>query len=436
MLHCSTIIKKLLETIAQRTVSYEKNSETSCWSDDVHSTMCIRNGPKSENEDVPRRAPTLPLESALVLRWNSSSASGRWGQQRTPPSKFGRSKDPIRVSQSRGQSLVNVEFRLCSEWSTSCKRKLPISNPKKSEQRSPTRKTGECLPPICRNPRRAEDPSLFSIGGAAGDPSPLMSNRERMTANRFGHRIRESSGWSEFPISSRRVSNWRNGIHVVTKDVFELRGGNISKTKLTSRFDEFSEGRWDVLISASEVCNIGLGEFSSGRQAFEELMWLLTLNGHWTRCGIQGTQNLFLSVYLIWMRRNSWQIWGVHDEVLSVHLRPVLDTLLKAEALAFCWVWEHWVFGARFAFWAEDGRGGFSVRRYWGHRARRVQARMKRFPGWRGTIETLRCCPWVEQTLEVVLSPVSRRLQFLLLSFPLLLRADGARPILATTEQG
>ena len=77
------------------------------------------------------------------------------------------------------------------------------------------------------------------------------------------------------------------------------RGGNISKTKLTSRFDDFSAGRWDVLISASEACDIGaivdrarrrrhrrlgddvkrgaaraltlvqLGELSSGRQALE-----------------------------------------------------------------------------------------------------------------------------------------------------------------------
>ena len=35
------------------------------------------------------------------------------------------------------------------------------------------------------------------------------------------------------------------------------RGGNISKTKLTSRFDDFSAGRWDVLISASEACDFG-----------------------------------------------------------------------------------------------------------------------------------------------------------------------------------
>ena len=34
------------------------------------------------------------------------------------------------------------------------------------------------------------------------------------------------------------------------------RGGNISKTKLTSRFDDFSAGRWDVLVSASEACDM------------------------------------------------------------------------------------------------------------------------------------------------------------------------------------
>ena len=33
------------------------------------------------------------------------------------------------------------------------------------------------------------------------------------------------------------------------------RGGNIPKNKLVSGFDDFSTGRWDVLIRASEVCD-------------------------------------------------------------------------------------------------------------------------------------------------------------------------------------
>ena len=33
------------------------------------------------------------------------------------------------------------------------------------------------------------------------------------------------------------------------------RGGNIQKNKLVSRFDDFSAGRWDVLIRASEICD-------------------------------------------------------------------------------------------------------------------------------------------------------------------------------------
>ena len=35
------------------------------------------------------------------------------------------------------------------------------------------------------------------------------------------------------------------------------RGGNIPKNKLVSRFADFSAGRWDVLIRASEVCVTG-----------------------------------------------------------------------------------------------------------------------------------------------------------------------------------
>ena len=113
------------------------------------------------------------------------------------------------------------------------------------------------------------------------------------------------------------------------------RGGNISKTKLTSHFDDFSAGRWDVLISASEACDIGAIVDRARRRRhrwcswasspvvvrrWKGLMWHLALNGHSTCCGIRGndqptpvqgtscrvaSQNSFLSFHSIWMRRNS-----------------------------------------------------------------------------------------------------------------------------------
>ena len=99
--------------------------------------------------------------------------------------------------------------------------------------------------------------------------------RRPLTSFGFGHRIFEKSSGdavSHFPRGAHRGA-MRIAMEEATQPdlrrsergwkLFMLlprmllhrpgRRGNVSKTKLTSRFDDFSAGHWDVLISASEA---------------------------------------------------------------------------------------------------------------------------------------------------------------------------------------
>ena len=101
-------------------------------------------------------------------------------------------------------------------------------------------------------------------------------------------------------------------------------GGNISKTKLTSRFDDFSAGRWDVLISASEGCDIVVDRARRRR--------------HWPRGITEFVPELPFDLdekkFLTNLRSSRRGAAGGPSGMTSEHLRPVLDTLQDAQLLS------------------------------------------------------------------------------------------------------
>ena len=121
---------------------------------------------------------------------------------------------------------------------------------------------------------RESDTESIICGASSTSQNPAW--RSRMSAQTVGKSGTLSPYWMSWTskscfreerIAMEEATHAQAGRHERGRKLFMLlpnmllhrpsSGGNIPKNKLVSRFDDFSAGRWDVLIRASEVCVTG-----------------------------------------------------------------------------------------------------------------------------------------------------------------------------------